>query len=121
MFGIGNTIGAGIFALTGIAAKAAGASLFLSFIISGMIAGTTALVYSEFSSRMPFSGSGYSYIYASFGELPAWIVGWNFCVRFGLCSGALFRGWTSYFVDMLATLGLPLPTYLYALKVGSYE
>ena len=101
MFGMGNTIGAGIFALAGLAAKVAGASLFLSFIISGLISLTTALVYSEFSSRMPYSGSGYSYIYASFGELPAWIIGWNFCVRFGLASGALFRGWTIYFVDLL--------------------
>ena len=59
MFGIGNTIGAGVFALTGVAAQYAGPSLFLAFIISGFIALATALVYAELCARMPCSGSGY--------------------------------------------------------------
>jgi len=54
----------------------------------------TALVYAEFSGRMPFSGSGYQYIYCSFGELPAWIIGWNMNLRYGVSAGALIRGWS---------------------------
>ena len=86
--GFGNTIASGIFMLQGIAAKYAGAGVFISFIIAGLVSLLTALIYAEFSSRMPFSGSGYIYIYASFGELPAWIVGWNMNLRFGVTAGA---------------------------------
>lgn len=101
MFGIGNTIGAGVFALTGIAAQYAGPSLVFSFMLSGLIASTTALVYAEFSARMPFTGSGYQYIYCTFGELPAWIVGWNMNLRYGISAGALSRAWTLYVVGLL--------------------
>lgn len=110
MFGIGNTIGAGVFALTGVAAQYAGPSLWLSFLISGLISAATALVYAEFSARMPFSGSGYKYIYCTFGELPAWIVGWNLNLRYGISAGALIRGWTHYVVGLCHKLGFTVPT-----------
>ena len=77
LLGFGNTIGSGVFTLTGIAAKAAGAAVFLSFIIAGIVALTTAMVFAEFAGLIPKSGSAYVYIYSTFGELPAWIVGWN--------------------------------------------
>jgi len=92
----------------------------ISFLISGMIAATTALVYAEFSSRMPFSGSGYQYIYCTFGELPAWIVGWNMNLRYGISAGALIRGWTSYFVGLCEKMGLTIPVELYSLNVFGY-
>lgn len=113
MFGIGNTIGAGVFALTGIAAQYAGPSLFVGFMISGTIAMTTGLVYAEFAARMPFSGSGYVYIYTTFGELPAWIIGWNMNLRYGVSSGGLARGWASYLVGLLKMMGIALPGFLY--------
>ena len=77
MFGIGNTIGGGIFALTGIAAQYAGPSIAVSFIITGFAAIACGLMYAELSSRVPQAGSGAAYTYVTFGELPAWIVGWN--------------------------------------------
>lgn len=86
--GFGNTIASGIFMLQGIAAKYAGAGVFLSFVLAGVVSLLTALIYAEFSSRMPFSGSGYIYIYSSLGEFPAWVVGWNMNLRFGVTAGA---------------------------------
>ena len=77
MLGFGNTIGSGVFTLTGVAAKYAGSAVFLGFIISGMVALLTALVFAEFAAIIPKSGSSYVYTYSTFGELPAWIVGWN--------------------------------------------
>lgn len=88
IMGFGNTIGAGVFTLTGLAAQYAGPAVFISFIISGCIALLTALVYAEFAGRMPQGGSGYAYMYAVYGELPAWVVGWNLNLRYGASSCA---------------------------------
>ena len=59
-------------------------------------------------------------MYATFGEMPAWIVGWNMNLRFGVSSGALIRGWTSYVVGMLKLLGITVPLGLYALDIFGY-
>lgn len=91
-----------------------GPSLFLSFIISGVIAMLTALVYCELSSRMPYSsGSSYAYIYSTIGELPAWIIGWNMNLRYGASAAALSIGWTSYFVGLSKAFGILIPTIFY--------
>lgn len=83
MLGFGNTIGSGVFTLTGVASKYTGPAVFVSFIIAGMVALLTALVFAEFSAIIPKSGSSYVYTYSTFGELPAWIVGWNQNFRYG--------------------------------------
>lgn len=117
LLGFGNTIASGIFMLQGIAAKYAGAGVFISFIIAGVVSLLTALIYSEFSSIMPFSGSGYIYIYTSFGELPAWIVGWNMNLRFGVTAGAQSKVWASYMVGLMHLLGIYVPLWLYDIKI----
>ena len=121
MFGIGNTIGAGIFALTGIAAQYAGPSLFISFAISGCIAMTTAMMYAELSSRIPINGSAFSYTYVTFGELPAWIVGWNLNLRYGMCAVGLARGMASYFNGLLIKFGLNVPDWMIGVTVFGVE
>jgi len=118
MFGIGGTIGAGIFSLTGIGAQYAGPSICISFLISGAMAMLTALMYSELSSRIPVSGSAYTYTYVTFGELPAWIVAWNMNLRYGFGSAGLSRGVSAYFDGLLYRLfGFHLPLFLTS---GSY-
>jgi len=112
MFSLGCTIGAGVFALTGVAAQHTGPSLFLAFFMSGLIALATALVYAELSSRIPVSGSAFSYIYCSFGELPAFIIGWNVMLRWISAGGALARGFSSYIYEFLYKLGWELPDWL---------
>ena len=117
MFGIGNTIGAGIFALTGIAAQYAGPSLFVSFLASGAIAMTTAMMYAELSSRIPINGSAFSYTYVTFGELPAWIVGWNMNLRYGMSASGLARGMASYFNGLLIKIGVGVPAWMVGVDV----
>lgn len=97
MFGIGSTVGAGIFSLTGVAAKYAGPSLFMSFIISGSITLMSAMMVSELSSRIPMSGAAFSYAYVTIGELPGWIVGWSMMARFLFSAAALARSMASYY------------------------
>ena len=121
MFGIGNTIGAGIFALTGIAAQYAGPSLFISFFFSGCIAMCTAMMYAELSSRIPINGSAFSYTYVTFGELPAWIVGWNMNLRYGISASGLSRGMNSYFMGLLVKFGVAVPEWMLGMTVFGVE
>ena len=121
MFGIGNTIGAGVFAMTGVAAQYAGPSVVLSFLISGLVAMTIALMYAELSSRIPINGSAFSYTYVTFGELPAFLVGWNLILRYAISSSGLSRGLASYFNGLLMKLGLGQPERLNNITVFGME
>ncbi|WP_312473545.1 amino acid permease [Neobacillus sp.] len=110
MLGIGAIIGTGIFVLTGVAAaEHAGPALILSFIISGLACVFAALCYAEFASTVPVSGSAYTYSYATFGELIAWILGWDLILEYGLASSAVASGWSGYFQGLLAGFGIHLP------------
>ena len=117
MFGIGNTIGAGIFALTGVAAQYAGPSLFVSFTIAGGVALLTAMMYAELSSRIPINGSAFSYTYVTFGELSAFLVGWNLNLRYAVSSAGLARGFSSYFNGLLEKIGFTLPPLMKGIDV----
>lgn len=89
IFGISATIGAGIFAFTGIAAQYTGPSVCISFLLSGIVAILTGLVFAEMSGRVPFSGGAYSYVYISLGEFPAWLIGWSSILRYGMAGCSL--------------------------------
>ncbi|WP_445491480.1 amino acid permease [Niallia sp. 03133] len=111
MLGIGATIGTGIFVLTGVAASLhAGPALVISFILSGLACLFAALCYSEFASSVPTSGSAYTFSYATFGELIAWILGWDLILEYGLASSAVASGWSGYFQGLLSGFGIQLPT-----------
>ena len=70
MFGVGATIGTGIFFVLSQAVPVAGPAVIWSFVIAGTVAGLTAVCYAELASAVPVSGSSYSYAYATLGELP---------------------------------------------------
>lgn len=120
MLGFGNTIGSGVFTLTGIASKSAGSAVFLAFILAGLVALSTAMVFAEFAGRIPKSGSAYIYTYTTVGELPAWIVGWNQCLRYGGVGATMSRGWSSYAVSLLVVLGLSPPEWLDNFIIGGW-
>jgi APA family basic amino acid/polyamine antiporter len=98
MLGIGGTIGAGIFVITGkTAATMAGPAIIFSFMFAAVAIGISALVYAELSSNIPISGGAYSYTYTTMGELVAWIVGWNLILEYGLIVPTVSTGWSGYF------------------------
>ncbi|WP_426332880.1 amino acid permease [Paenibacillus silvae] len=108
--GVGAIIGTGIFVLTGVAAaKYAGPGLVLSFLLAGIICAFAALCYSEFASTIPASGSAYTYSYTAFGEVIAWILGWDLILEYGFASAAVASGWSGYFQTLLSGFGLELP------------
>ncbi len=100
--GIGATIGAGIFVLTGEAAKNdAGPSLILSFVLAGVGCGFAALCYSELASMVPVAGSAYTYAYATLGEVVAWIIGWDLILEYAIGSATVAVGWSKYLAALL--------------------
>jgi basic amino acid/polyamine antiporter, APA family len=103
--GIGAIIGTGIFVLTGVAsATRAGPSLTLSFVVAGIVSALAALCYAEVSSKIPISGSAYTYTYATVGEFLAWIVGWALVLEYALGAATVSVGWSGYFTFILHTL-----------------
>jgi APA family basic amino acid/polyamine antiporter len=110
VFGIGVIIGAGIFTLTGRAAKeVAGPSIVLSFVLAALCCAMAALCYAEFASTVPVSGSAYTFSYASLGEIVAWIIGWDLLLEMLLGSAVVAQGWSSYLGVFLEHLGITIP------------
>ncbi len=124
LIGIGAIIGAGIFATVGTAAAGekdllghlirpgAGASLMLSFVITAVVCGFTALCYAELASMVPISGSAYTYSYATLGELVAWIIGWDLMIEYAIGNVAVAISWAGYFNEFLSTFNIALPEWL---------
>ena len=122
LIGIGAIIGAGIFATVGSAAAGdslagrpgAGPSLMLSFMITAVVCGFTALCYAELASMVPISGSAYTYSYATMGELIAWIIGWDLIIEYAIGNVAVAISWAEYFHKLLLNLGINFPYWLAA-------
>ena len=111
--GVGAIIGTGIFVLTGIAAATqAGPAVVLSFIIAGLACAFAALSYAELSAAVGGCGSAYGYSYAAFGELVAFIIGWDLLLEYGISVAAVANGWSGYFNNALTAIGIPLPEML---------
>jgi len=112
-FGVGSTIGAGIFVLTGtVAALHAGPAVVISFVLAGIACALAGLCYAEFAALVPVAGSAYTYAYATLGELVAWIIGWCLILEYLFASAMVAIGWAGYAVAMAADFGLGLPAAL---------
>jgi basic amino acid/polyamine antiporter, APA family len=108
--GVGGIIGAGIFVLTGHAAAAnAGPAVTLSFLLGAVACVFAGLCYAEMSSTVPISGSAYTYAYATFGELVAWIIGWDLILEYAIGAAAVAIGWSAYVVSFARDFGLIVP------------
>src|SRR5665213_3169594 len=76
-FGIAAIVGAGIFSTIGEASYSGGPAVILLFIFTAVACTFAGFAYAEFASMIPASGSAYTYSYAAFGEIIAWIIGWD--------------------------------------------
>ena len=110
--GIAAVIGAGIFSTIGQAAYNGGPGVIFLFLITAVTCGFTALCYAEFASRVPVSGSAYTYSYVTFGEIVAWVIGWALILEYGIGNVVVSISWSSYFVNLLEGVGIHLPTWL---------
>lgn len=110
--GIGSVVGTGIFVATGEGAHLAGPGVLISFIIAAVTCGFCALTYSELACMFPVAGSTYSYSYVAFGEVIAWIIGWDLMLEYLVSASAVASGWSGIFIGLLESVGVHLPKAL---------
>ncbi|QDH15804.1 amino acid permease [Oecophyllibacter saccharovorans] len=113
--GVGVTIGAGLFSLTGVAAgQHAGPAVILSFLISALACGFAGLCYAELAGMISSGGSAYSYAYASLGEIIAWFIGWDLILEYTVGAAVIASSWSGYLVSLLRSWGIVIDPRLTA-------
>jgi APA family basic amino acid/polyamine antiporter len=119
LLGVGAIIGAGIFSSVGQMAAGspghpgAGPALILSYVITALACGFSALCYAEIAALVPAAGSAYAYAYVALGELPAWIIGWDLIIEYAVGNIYVAQSWADYFRSFLrGSLGLDFPAWL---------
>jgi APA family basic amino acid/polyamine antiporter len=112
LMGIAAVVGAGIFSTIGLASYHGGPGVSLLFVLTAITCGFSALCYAEFASRIPVAGSAYTYAYASFGELIAWIIGWDLLMEYAIGNIAVAISWSGYFINLLEGFNIHIPKYL---------
>ncbi|MEB0261294.1 MULTISPECIES: amino acid permease [unclassified Mucilaginibacter] len=121
LMGIAAVVGAGIFSTIGEAAFQGGPGVSVLFIITAVTCGFSALCYAEFASRIPVAGSAYTYAYASFGELIAWIIGWDLLMEYAIGNIAVAISWSKYFVNLLEGFSIHMPKFLYTDYLSAFR
>ena len=111
-FGIAAILGAGSFSSLGGAVFSGGPGVIVLFIITGIACAFTAFCYSDFASRIPVAGSAYTYAYASFGEVFAWIIGWALIMEYSIGNIYVSYSWSDYFTSFLERMNVHFPAYL---------
>lgn len=115
--GIAAIVGAGIFSTIGKASFDGGPGIILLFLFVSVACGFSAICYAEFASMVPVSGSAYTYSYVAFGEVIAWIIGWDLLMEYAIGNIAVAISWSSYFTSLvnsikIGSVQLHIPEYL---------
>lgn len=111
-FGIAALVGAGIFSTIGNACFDGGPAVVLLFLGIAIACGFSAYCYAEFASRVPVSGSAYTYAYATFGEMIAWIIGWDLIMEYAIGNITVAISWSGNFTAFMRGLGVDIPAFL---------
>ena len=113
LFGVGATIGSGIFIVLTQAVPVGGPAVILGFVLAAAVAGLTAICYAELASTVPVSGSSYSFAYATMGEGVAIVVAACLLLEYGVASAAISVGWSQYLNELFDNLfGFTIPDLL---------
>lgn len=110
--GIAAVIGAGIFSSIGKASYDGGPGIIFLYIFTAIACGFAALCYAEFASTVPVSGSAYTYSYVAFGEIFAWIIGWDLLMEYAIGNIAVAISWSDYFTRLTSSAGWVIPDWL---------
>lgn len=110
--GIAAVIGAGIFSSIGKASYDGGPGIIFLYIFTSIACGFAAFCYAEFASTVPVSGSAYTYSYVAFGEIFAWIIGWDLLMEYAIGNIAVAISWSDYFTRLMSGFNLHIPDWL---------
>src|SRR6195952_5157636 len=121
LMGIAAVVGAGIFSTIGLASFNGGPGVSILFVLTAITCGFSALCYAEFASRIPVSGSAYTYAYASFGELIAWIIGWDLLMEYAIGNIAVAISWSTYFTNLMKGFNINIPHWLTTDYLSAYR
>jgi APA family basic amino acid/polyamine antiporter len=113
--GIGLILGAGIYVLIGKAANIAGNGIWLSFLLSAIVAVFTGLSYAELSSIFPKAGAEYVYTKHAFGRRLAFIIGWLIVISGFVFSATVAFGFAGYFEKLFGVPYMPTAVMLIVL------
>ena len=103
LYGLGTTIGAGIYVLVGEVAAEAGMFAPVSFAVASVIASLTAMTFAELSSRHPKSAGEAIYVNEGLGLPGVAVVVGGLVVFTGLVSAAaMANGFVGYFNELIA-------------------
>jgi APA family basic amino acid/polyamine antiporter len=111
-FGIAAIVGAGIFSTIGKASADGGPGIIFLFLFTAVACGFAAFAYAEFATRVPVSGSAYTYSYVAFGELAAWVIGWALIMEYAIGNITVAISWSDYFTGLLSANGIHVPLWM---------
>ncbi|WP_417673490.1 APC family permease [Roseibium sp.] len=114
-YGVGVTVGAGIFALIGEILSLAGSHAPLSFLLAGLIAGVTGVSYALLVSRFPKAGGEAVFVHRGLGSFPGKLVGYGVCATGTISSAVVALAFAGY---MQALVPLPQGVLLVAVVGG---
>ena len=110
--GVAAVIGAGIFSSIGKASYDGGPGVIYLYVFTAIACGFAALCYAEFASTVPVSGSAYTYSYVAFGEIFAWIIGWDLLMEYAIGNIAVAISWSDYFTNLMDKAGMHVANWL---------
>lgn len=118
LYGLGTTVGAGIYALVGEIAGQAGMAAPLSFLLASLVAGLTACSFAELAGRFPRAAGAALYVREGFGSRQlARVVGLLVVAAGVVSAAALLNAFTGY-LGVFVSWDRTLVTVLVALAIG---
>src|SRR5882672_9950380 len=111
-FGVAAVIGAGVFSSIGKASYDGGPGVVYLYVFTAIACGFAALCYAEFASTVPVSGSAYTYSYVAFGEIFAWIIGWDLLMEYAIGNIAVAISWSDYFTNLMNGFHIHIPDWM---------
>ncbi|MBS3153092.1 amino acid permease [Candidatus Woesearchaeota archaeon] len=100
--GVGIILGAGIYALLGVAAGTSGNATWLAFLISALIALFTGLSYAELSSIFKGDSGEYDYIKYALSKWYAFLIGLSMIAAGFISAAAVALGFAGYFTQLVS-------------------